>query len=319
MKQALITGGTGFVGANLVRRLLHEGHRVHLLVRPNYQTWRIEEVRPDVQFYETHLHDAENVSRLVSRIAPDWIFHAAAYGSYSWETDREQMVRTNIQGAMSLVTACVKVGFEAFVNLGSSVEYGFKDHAPAESEPIEPGSDYAVTKAAATLFCRQIAQRHHVHLPTLRLYSVYGPFEDARRLMPTLIMRGFKGELPPLVDPKVARDFIYVDDVVEACLHAARLPGKEWGAIYNVGTGAQTSICNVVKMVAELMNITAKPVWNTMPNRAWDSTIWVSDCRKVRTELAWQPQVNFEEGLRKMLAWFQQGPPPCYLSQPSPS
>ena len=312
MKRVILTGGTGFVGANLARRLLREGHELHLLVRPNYQPWRIEPIRPDVRLHELHLHDLDAVSRVVRQIRPDWIFHLAAHGAYSWQTDWEQMVRTNIQGTMSLVTACLNTGFEAFVNTGSSSEYGFKDHAPAESEPVEPNSHYAVTKAAATLFCRFTAQRQRVHLPTLRLYSAYGPFEEPRRLLPTLILRGLKGELPPLVEPDVARDFVFVDDVIEAFLLAARIQTSELGPVYNVGTGAGTTLREAVAVARRVMSIEAEPVWNTMPNRLWDTKVWVSDSRKIRAELGWQPRHSFEEGFRLMLDWFRHGPLPAY-------
>ena len=178
MKRVLLTGGTGFVGANLARRLVRDGHELHLLVRSACQPWRIADIRTDLRLHELHLHDAETVARVVAQIRPDWVFHLAVHGAYSWQTELEQMVRTNIQGTMSLVSACLKTGFAAFVNAGSSSEYGLKDHAPAESEPLEPNSHYAVTKAAATLFCRYTAQSQRVHLPTLRLYSVFGPYED---------------------------------------------------------------------------------------------------------------------------------------------
>ena len=312
MKRVILTGGTGFVGANLARRLLREGHELHLLVRPNYQPWRIEQIRSDVRLHELHLHDSEAVSRVVSQIRPDWVFHLAAHGAYSWQTDWEQMVRTNIQGTMSLVSACLKTGFEAFVNTGSSSEYGFKDHAPAESEPVEPNSHYAVTKVAATLLCRQTAQSQRVHLPTLRLYSVFGPYEDPGRLLPNLILHGLKGELPPLVDPDVARDFVYVDDVVEAYLLAANVRTPEWGPIYNIGTAVQTTLREVVTVAREAMNISAEPVWSSMPNRQWDANVWVSDNRKIRAQLNWQPQHTFAEGFRLMLDWFRQGPLPAY-------
>jgi UDP-glucose 4-epimerase len=308
MKRVLLTGGTGFVGANLARRLLHDGHQLHLLVRPGYQSWRIEDLRPDLRLHELHLHDTDAAARLIHQVRPEWVFHLAVYGAYSWQTDWEQMVRTNIQGTMSLLSACLKPGFEAFVNTGSSSEYGFKDHAPAESEPLEPNSHYAVTKAAATLFCRQTAQKQQVHLPTLRLYSVFGPYEDPGRLLPMLIVRGLKGELPPLADPEVARDFVYVDDVVEAYLLAATIPTSEWGPIYNVGTGAQTTLREAVAVAREIMGIAAEPVWNAMPNRAWDAQVWISDNRKLRAQLGWQPRHTFAEGFRRMRDWFQQGP-----------
>jgi UDP-glucose 4-epimerase len=319
MKRVILTGGTGFVGANLARRLLRDGHEVHLLVRPNYQPWRIDEIRPDVRLHELHLHETEAVARVVSQIRPDWVFHLAVHGAYSWQTDWEQMVQTNIQGTMSLVSACLNTGFEAFVNTGSSSEYGFKDHAPAESEPVEPNSHYAITKAAATMFCRHTAQSRQVHLPTLRLYSVFGPYEDPGRLLPTLIMRGLKGELPPLADPNVARDFVYVDDVVEAYLLAASVRTPEWGPIYNVGSSVQTTLRDAVEVARQALNIGAEPVWNTTPNRSWDANVWVSDNRKIRAQLSWGPRSTFAEGFRQMADWIRQGPPPCYTSKPLPT
>ena len=190
MKRILVTGGTGFVGANLARRLVRDGHEVHLLVRPGYKAWRIDAVRADARLHEAPLEDAGRVASAISQIHPEWIFHLAAHGAYSMQTDLHQMLLTNIQGTMNLVTACLKTGFEAFVNTGSSSEYGFKDHPAAETDLLEPNSHYAVTKASATLFCRQTAQRERVALRTLRLYSVYGPYEEPSRLMPALIMRG---------------------------------------------------------------------------------------------------------------------------------
>jgi dolichol-phosphate mannosyltransferase len=223
-------------------------------------------IRPDLRLHELPLHDSDAVARVVSQIRPDWVFHLAVHGAYSRQTDWEQMVQTNIQGTMSLVSACLKTGFEAFVNTGSSSEYGFKDHAPAESEPVEPNSHYAVTKAAATLFCRYTAQSRRVHLPTLRLYSVFGPYEDPGRLLPNLILHGLKGQLPPLADPDVARDFVYVDDVVEAGLLAASVPTPGWGPIYNVGPGVQTTLRDAVAVARQLMGIAAEPRWSTIPN-----------------------------------------------------
>src|SRR5512139_470619 len=110
MKRVILTGGTGFVGANLARRLLREGHELHVLVRPGYQPWRIEEIRADVRLHELHLRESATGSTVVRRIRPDWVFHLAVHGGYSWQTDWEQMVRTNIEGTMSLVSACLETG-----------------------------------------------------------------------------------------------------------------------------------------------------------------------------------------------------------------
>ena len=102
---------------------------------------------------------------------------------------------------MTLLDACAEAGVEAFVYTGSSSEYGYKDHPPREDEMLEPNSHYAITKAAATHYCQFVAVQHDINAIAVRLYSIYGPFEDPSRLMPTLIDHGLRGTLPPLVSP----------------------------------------------------------------------------------------------------------------------
>ena len=308
MKRALVTGGTGFAGANLVRRLLGEGHEVHLLVRQGSQEWRLDGIRDAVRLHAADLADAEGLAGLVAAIRPDWVFHLAAHGAYASQTDPRQMVATNVVGTANLVEACLRTGFEAFVNTGSSSEYGFKDHPPVETERLEPNSHYAVTKAAATLYCRYTAQGRGVRLPTLRLYSVYGPYEEPTRLLPTVVLRGLVGELPPLVDPDVARDFVYTEDVCAAYLLAATRDDQEAGAVYNVGTGVQTTLREVVEVARRVLGIAAEPEWGSMPNRRWDTSTWVSDSRKLRRELGWEPRYSFEEGFRALVDWFREHP-----------
>jgi len=308
MKRALVTGATGFVGANLARRLLQDGHEVHLLLRPGYSPWRIHAIQDDVCLHTVDLGDVEALASVVCQIRPDWVFHLAVYGAYSSQTDLRQMVQTNINGTINLVETCLRAGFKAFVNTGSSSEYGFKDHAPSETEWLEPNSYYAITKASATLFCRYTAQSLGVHLPTLRLYSVYGPYEEPIRLMPTLILRGLSGDLPPLVNPDIARDYVYVEDVVNAYLLAASIPGQEAGAVYNVGTGVQATIRQVVEVARQVLGIVIEPQWGSMPNRCWDTNSWVANNQKIRDDLGWQPRCSLAQGFRRMVDWFRDNP-----------
>jgi len=304
-KTALVTGATGFVGANLARRLLREGCRVHLLVRPGHATWRLEGIRDQVQLHQVELTDRAALDLLVAQVRPEWIFHLAAYGAYSWQTDLQQMIQTNITGTANLLEACAQVGFAAFVNTGSSSEYGAKDHAPAEAENPEPNSHYACTKVAATLLCRYTAQSRNLNLATLRLYSVYGPYEDPGRLFPALIRKGLQGQLPPLVSPDTTRDYVYVEDVCEAYLLAASQPGQEPGAVYNVGTGAQTSLRQLVALARQSLGVDAEPVWGTMPARIWDTSVWVADNRRIREGLGWVPRTALAEGFERTADWFR--------------
>jgi dolichol-phosphate mannosyltransferase len=173
---------------------------------------------------------------------------------------------------------------------------------------VEPNSHYAVTKVAATHFCRLTAQREKVKIATLRLYSAYGPWEEPRRLMPAMIVSGLAGRLPPLVDPRVARDYVYVDDVSEAFVRAAVKPHPEPGPVFNVGTGKQTTIRQVVDVARRVLGIAEKPKWGTMPNRTWDTSVWVSDSRAIRRTLGWKPRYSFERGFRQMVAWMRAEP-----------
>jgi len=308
-RRVLVTGGTGFVGANLVRRLLADGHVVHLLVRPGRaRSWRLEDIRRDVAFERASLDDRSAVERAVRRVRPEWVFHLAAHGAYSWETDLDRILATNVTGTVNLVRACLRTGFDAFVNAGSSSEYGFKPRAPRERDWVEPNSHYAVTKVAATHFCRLTAQREHVKIATLRLYSVYGPWEEPGRLMPAMIVHGLAGALPPLVDPRVARDYVYVDDVSEAFVRAAAKPHPEPGPVFNVGTGTQTTLRRVVDVARRVLDIPERPRWGTMPNRQWDTSVWVSDSRAIRSALGWKPRYPFERGFRQMVAWMRAAP-----------
>lgn len=308
MKQVLVTGGTGFVGANLVRRLLQDGHAVHLLVRESYQSWRLAGIEADVRLHPVSLEDQEGVARGVAAIRPDWVFHLAVHGAYSWQTDFRRMIQTNLVGTVNLAEACLATGFEAFVNTGSSSEYGWKDHAPSEDEWIEPNSYYAITKASATHYCRHLARSRGVRMPTLRLYSAYGPYEEPKRLVPTLIARGLEGALPPLVDPEVARDYVYVEDVCQAYLRAATAPLTDPGAVYNVGTGTQTTLRDMVAIARRLLDLHNEPDWGSMPGRAWDTQVWVANRSRIRYDLGWEPRISLEEGLALTLAWFHAHP-----------
>jgi dolichol-phosphate mannosyltransferase len=213
------------------------------------------------------------------------------------------MRETNLVGTVNLLAACRRSGFEVFVNTGSSSEYGYKTHAPAESDPPEPNSPYARSKLQATEHCADDARRHGGAVATLRLYSVYGPYEDPNRLMPMLLMSAINGILPPLTRPDTARDFVYVDDVCDAYLQIAANPPREPGAVFNVGTGIQTTLAELVSLVRSMFDVKREPQWGSMTSRSWDTDVWYSDIRKIRAEVGWTPRCSLVDGLNRFHAW----------------
>ena len=305
-RRCVLTGGTGFVGANLARRLLHDGHEVHLLVRRGARWWRLQGVLDQVRPHVVDFADEGALRQVAEEIRPDWVFHLATHGAYSYQNDLRTIIQTNVLGVINLVEVFAELGFEAFVNTGSSSEYGFKDHAPTEEEWLDPNSYYAVAKSSATLFCRYTAQARRLHIPTLRLYSVYGPYEEPTRLIPTLIEAGLAKCLPVLAAPDTARDYVYVDDVVDAYLLAAATPGLDRGAVYNVGSGRQTTLREVVDIAKRVLNISAEPAWGTMGSRSWDTDVWVADSALIDKQLGWKAAHSFENGFRATVAWRRQ-------------
>ena len=127
-------------------------------------------------------------------------------------------------------------------------------------------------------------------------------------MMPTLIVNGLEGRLPLLVNPKIARDFIYMDDVTAAYLLAATVEPDDPGAVYNIGSGIQTSIAEVVETTRQSLGITTEPEWGSMKDRLWDTDTWVCDNRLAVEKLGWRPHHSFEKGFRKMVDWFRQYP-----------
>lgn len=312
METILITGAAGFVGANLTQRLLEEGYEVNLFLKENTDLWRInilkERFKDGISIHEIDITDGEKVTQKVSEIRPTVIFHLAVHGAYSYQTDPYSILRVNIFGTANLVEACIKVGFKLFVNTGTSSEYGFKQKPATEVDWLEPNSYYAVSKASTTMYCNYASKLYNLPIITLRLYSVYGRFEEKTRLIPNLIKSGLNNSFPPLVSPETRRDFIYIDDVLDVYYKFMKSENSSSirGEVFNVGTGKQTSLREVVSVVKGLLNIEGEPVWGTMPGRIWDTSIWVSNNEKIKNALRWSPRVTISEGLKEFIFWYKE-------------
>ena len=304
--RALVTGAGGFVGSNLAAALAGAGHEVVAWTHPGSPDWRLDHLKGELEVTPVELLDAEAVEAGVRAARPDWVFHLAAHGAYSWQRDPELIMQTNLVATVRLLAACQRHGFAAFVNAGTSSEYGFQDHAPREEELPEPNSDYAVMKAAATMHCRFVAQRDDVHVVTLRLYSIYGPWEEPGRLMPTLAARGLEGRLPPLVSPDTPRDFVSVRDAERAFLLAAERDDVERGTVLNVASGQQTTLREVVEVAREQLGVAAEPEWGTEPQRSWDAMVWVGDARRIEERLGWRAEDDLGVGFAQLVEWLRE-------------
>ena len=298
----LVTGGSGFIGSVLLRKLISNKENVHLILRKESNLWRISDLLDKVTIHYSDLSNVSDLQSIVEKINPTVIHHLATNGAYSSQNDANQIIQTNFLGTWNLLQACNKVNYKIFVNTGSSSEYGFKKYAMRETDILEPASYYAVTKGAQSLLCSHIAHQEGKPIVTIRPYSVYGPYEEPTRLIPTLMMSLLNHKQMNLVSSKVARDYIYVDDVVDAYLNIKQLQ-KNKGEIFNIGTGVQTDMVQLVNKTQKISGEKTELVWGGMKNRTWDTSTWVADISKARQLLNWQPKVDLEEGLTKTWKW----------------
>lgn len=301
--RVFITGISGFIGSGLARALRKDGAEVHGFVRPTSDLWRIADMKNEVHLHTGDLLDTESIRAAIREAQPDVILHLGVYGSHpAYEKDREMIMRSSFVSTMTLLDAAKESGVGIVINTGTSSEYGTKDHPMREDEIIEPNSYYAVGKAAQTLYCQQFAREEKLPIITLRLFSVYGPYEDPARFIPTLIRKALANEDVPLADPRIARDFIYIDDVVTAYRAAMKRPDLS-GEVLNVGSSIQHTLGEVFDTVVALAGSDSKSIIGAYANRSFDTNVWVADMGKTCSKLGSRSGRSLEDGLRATIDW----------------
>ena len=303
--RVLITGATGFVGACLTRKLLRMGHEIHIFARPESSRWRIADIDKDIFSHNVDLRAAQAVEQAVGSIKPECIFHLATYGGFSFQKNTEAIFAANLLGTINLVAACEKTGFSCFVNTGSSSEYGLKSQAMKESDYLDPRGDYGVSKAAATLFCCSEAHQKNLPIISLRIFSPYGPWDDPKRLIPYVISTLLNGTVPALSTPASVRDYVFIDDVIEAfvAVSAATIVP---GAIYNVGSGRQTSIGDMVATISAKIGSNLTPVWGSREMQRPEPATWVADISALTSHCNWRPSISLDAGLQITIDWMNE-------------
>ncbi|UFS71311.1 NAD-dependent epimerase/dehydratase family protein [Geomonas sp. RF6] len=300
----LVTGATGFVGACLTRRLSAGGYDVHVLTRPSSDRWRIADILPRVTEESGDLRDREAVEAVVSRVRPEAVCHFATYGGFSFQDDSAAIFATNLMGTVHLLSACEKLPLKSFVNIGSSSEYGVKGAPMKESDALEPAGSYGIAKAAASLLCRAEALGKGLPTVTLRLFSPYGPWDDRHRLVPYLLSSLLRGRAPQLSTPTSVRDFVFIDDVLHAIEGALQNPPPP-GEAYNIGSGVQHSVGDVVALALRLTGSRLEPVWDARTPQRPEPSCWCADLTKLRAHGREFPATPLPVGLERTLSWMR--------------
>jgi len=302
----VVIGASGFVGANLFERLARARPDVYATHR-GAAPWRLADARPDRLLRFDMTRDADHAALLA--LAPKVVFDCSSYGAYSFETDVARIYEMNVTARAQLMESLSGAGLHAYVSAGSSSEYGLNSDAPAEDSPLVPNSHYAVSKAAIANLVTYFGRVRDLPCVHLRLYSVYGPFEDPSRLIPVLARRIAEGRLPDFAARETVRDFVHVDDVTEAFVRAAaRMAPDLHGEIFNIGTGRETSLGALADLVRARFGIAEEPRFGAYAPRRWDVAHWRADPSKAEARLGWTARVPLEEGLVSTVDWWRHAP-----------
>jgi nucleoside-diphosphate-sugar epimerase/glycosyltransferase involved in cell wall biosynthesis len=298
-----VVGGSGFIGAKLFFSLSRLRPDVYALSHQVEASWRLLH-SPYSNRIALDVTQAREVDAAVKKHRPRTVFNLSAYGAYERQNSPERIHEVNYFGTLNLIQSLLDAGCDAFVQAGTSSEYGLNCAAPQESGALEPNSDYAVSKVASAYLVGYYGRLKAFPCTHLRLYSVYGPWEERDRLIPTLVRLGLQGQYPPLADPAISRDFVYVDDCTRAFVQAALITCHSHpGQAFNIATSTKTSLAEIALLAKQTFGIEGDPVFGSMPNRKWDLSNWFGDSTLARTQLSWTYRVSPEEGLELTAEW----------------
>ena len=303
--KVLVTGGAGFIGSHLVDRLIQEGHEV--VVVDNLLTGKRRNLNKEARFYKQDIQSSR-LERVFSRERPQLVMHLAA------QVDLRRSVQdpifdaqVNILGTLNLLEQAVKYGTRKviFASSGGAI-YGEQDVFPApESHPIRPLSPYGISKLNGEQYLAYYQRVSGIQHVILRYSNVYGPRQDPEGeagVVAIFTGKMLAGEQPIINgNGRQTRDFVFVDDVVEANLAVI---GKEVQGVYNVGTAEETSINDLFRLLVELTNAGCKELHG--PAKKGEQARSVVDIRRLRQELGWEPKVPLREGLRRTVEFFRE-------------
>jgi nucleoside-diphosphate-sugar epimerase len=282
--------------------LIAAGHEVHLMLRGESSRWRLAGLEDSYQEHEADLRDSAAVRRAVEAARPEVIYHLAAHGALYQQRDRAAILASNLLGASNLLEALDSRDYLMLVQAGSSSEYGHKPQAMREDDRLEPRTDYAVSKAAATLLCQAAAYQGRP-VTTVRVFSAYGPWEDPTRLVPYVMDCCLRGERPRVTSGRQPRDFVYVADCVELLQVAAHSPDAQ-GQILHAAGGRQQSVREMVETIVDVCGggrLTAE--FGGEPQRPDEPRAWFGSIGRTTDLTGWRPRHDLRSGVERTWAW----------------
>ena len=300
----LVTGGAGFIGSNLVERLLGRGDSVRIL--DNFSTGKRENIsgfERDVEVIEGDIRDIETVQRAMKGV--DFCLHQAAVTSVTRSIENPiDTSEVNIEGTLKVLLSAKELGGVKVVYAGSASVYGNNPVLPRREDLVpEPVSPYAVSKFSGECYCRMFYKTFSIPVVILRYFNVFGKRQRENSqysaVIPKFIQALLEGEKPIIYgDGSQTRDFTHVENVVNAVLLACEKDEAN-GEIFNIACGKKVSINELLNCLSKLMQVETKPGY--AEETPGDVKHSVADISKASRVLGYKPETGLEEGLKKTL------------------
>jgi nucleoside-diphosphate-sugar epimerase len=309
MAKYLVTGGAGFIGSNIVRKLLEIGEIVRVL--DNFSTGKLENIAEfldKIELIEGDFSDLETAKKSVEGI--DYVLHQGAIPSVPRSVDDPIATNNaNVLGTLSMLIASRDAGVKRFVYAASSSAYGDSPVMPKEeSMPTAPKSPYAIQKLTGEQYCQNFHTLFGLETVCLRYFNVFGPKQDPESVysavIPLFIKKILKGETPTIFgDGETSRDFTYVENNVDACLKACVAPKECAGQVINIACGTEVSLNQLVEKINKILGTSVVPKYE--PERAGDVKHSLGDIKKAKKLLSYESNVDFDEGLRRTVEFYK--------------
>ncbi len=303
--KVLVTGGAGFIGSHVVDRLVEEGHQV--VVVDNLSSGKRKNVNRTASLYKLDIQSGR-LERVFRNERPNVVIHLAAQINVRRSVEDPVFdAQVNILGTMNVLQQAVHHGTRkvVFSSSGGAI-YGEQEIYPAsETHPTNPMSPYGISKLCGEHYLSYFQRTSGIQVVSLRYANVYGPRQDPEGeagVISIFLQKMLNNEQPIIYgNGRQTRDFVFVDDVAEANLAAM---GQDSRGVYNVGTGTETSINELFRMLAGLTGSSCKEVHG--PAKQGEQMRSVIDSTKIRQELSWDSKVELSEGLKRTVAFFRE-------------
>jgi nucleoside-diphosphate-sugar epimerase len=300
--RCLVTGASGHLGSYLVERLLCEGAEVTILVRPQSDLGRLADVLDRVRVIRADLSEVTLAANAISQVKPDAVFHLAWQGVTSGFKDNPEQIKLNVIGSLNLFEVVQSAGCRLWVGVGSQAEYGPHAGALTEDTPVCPVTAYGIGKLCVGMLTKKLCELSGMRYVWMRLLATYGPKDDERHLIPSVIRRLLARERPSLTPGEQLWDYLYVEDAAQAIYQSAI--NEQVQGVFNLGSGEIHSVRSILERIRDLIDPSLPLGFGEVSYPPDQLMRLETKVERLRTATGWTPQVSLAQGLRRTIEWY---------------